>query len=254
VECKGSEGRRPHGEIPSLQHVYELVVFKGSDKKNIQIVAPAPAPPTPVKQPVISSTPVASNVVVVAPERTVFDPTSTQDQKIFVVVLRNLPPSSDDTFVKQLFGQQLAMKIRQVHFFPPLSADVIFMDATSAEKAVALFTHDVVTCELMRPTKPQHRHKPPTFEEDVTPAAAGGEGRSGFFDPPTLTKTHFSANGQPRLSAQDLRKKNNDRDVETFGAAMANANTTSSRGTRGGGGGNNKSRSFQPRAPKPTTS
>jgi protein LSM14 len=43
VTSYGTEGRRPGNEMAGSDHVFEYIVFRGSDVKNLEIVAPPSA-------------------------------------------------------------------------------------------------------------------------------------------------------------------------------------------------------------------
>ncbi len=42
VICFGTEGRRPDEEIPPSDTVYDYVIFRGSDVKDLSVLAPPP--------------------------------------------------------------------------------------------------------------------------------------------------------------------------------------------------------------------
>lgn len=55
VRCYGTEGRRGGtNEFPASENIYEFIVFRGSDVKDLSISDPIPAPP-PLVDPAITS-------------------------------------------------------------------------------------------------------------------------------------------------------------------------------------------------------
>lgn len=53
----GTEDRRPEGRIPATTNVYEVVVFRAADVKDLSVeeVAPKVAPTQPLQDPAIMS-------------------------------------------------------------------------------------------------------------------------------------------------------------------------------------------------------
>ena len=51
----GTEGRRgdPSLEVPAVDNVYDYVVFRASDVKDLQIEQAEPAPPPPIQDPAV---------------------------------------------------------------------------------------------------------------------------------------------------------------------------------------------------------